>query len=100
MVVSDSNLAAFALAFNLQYSPFRVYTVAQLEEHLRRVPLFVCGRWYRGCHAYVMTGIDGDGTDNGTRVYIDNPSERGPIDFPYGFFLESYQRGPFGLLHY
>ena len=98
MVATDANLSAFAGEFQLRYSPFSVYTPQQLDAHLQSGPLMICGRWYRGRHAYVMTGIEGDGSENGTRVFIDNPAERAPIDFPYGFLTGQYQRGPFGIL--
>ncbi len=95
---SNANLRNFAERFRFTLHPHRTYTVAELQSLIRSSPVIVLGNWYLGLHAYVLSGMSGNGTPNGTELYINNPSDSSQNHFNYGFFIETYQRGPFGIL--
>lgn len=95
---SDTNIQAFATRFGFVKYPHQVYTIERLHTFLRTSPVMVLGNWAYGLHAYVISGITGNGTPNGTELYLNNPAYSHPDHFQYSFFIAEFQRGAFGIL--
>lgn len=95
---SETNLQNFATRFGFVKKAHRVYPISELTGLLQGSPIIILGNWYAGLHAYVMSGITGDGTENNTYVILNNPNHRTRDEYPYGFFIQQFQNGPFGIL--
>ncbi len=95
------NVQEFASSHGLTMHAPQSWTVEGLKELLQRGPLMVCGRVPSG-HAFVVAGMEGDGTPGGTRLKIYDPwppNVGNVVEVPYGNLMQQFPEATEYILH-
>lgn len=93
---NDTNLREFARSNGLRLYYGQSWTAQGLIALLRKGPAAMFGNM-GGLHAIVITGLESDGTEDGTYLTIHDPRpvNRGTLhrSYPYGDFMRDYPSG-------
>ena len=98
-VLSEADVQAFATALGLKAEAPRSYTVAGFEGLLRtHGPLWFGTKEKQGLHARVVTGIEGDGTVDGTNVVLIDPATGAAATDTFRQAMEKYEKVATGAI--
>ena len=97
--LSETEVRDFANAIGLQAEVPQSYTVLGFETLLKtHGPLWFGTKEEQVLHARVVTGIDGDGTPDGTTVHLIDPGDGLPAVDTYRAAMEKYEQVATGAI--